>query len=109
MKYKFKNGAEVEGTTEQILAIAKSLGETVDASKLGPLKGYYNSEHMGLLKISDMNTPHLRNALLKRSKKYYETLTKKTKLSNEKFMQEFCDLGNDDIVVELFSELAKRK
>jgi len=112
MKYKFKTGACVEGSAEQILAIAKSLGETVDLTKLeGEIpRGYYLSEKNGLIEIKGMPDMHIRNALLKRSKTFYETLSSKHRsLSNESFTKEFVSLGEDSVVVDLFSELSKRK
>lgn len=108
-KYKFKNGAQVEGTVEQILEVAKSLGEIVDLSKLeGPKpKGFYVSESHGLIRIKDMNESHIRNALIKRSKEYYENLRKR-KTSIDEFLKGYTSLAEDITVVELYNELAKR-
>jgi len=107
--YQFKSGAKVEGSVEQILAIAKSLGEVVDLSKItGPLpNGFYLSSTHGVMKISDMNEAHIRNALIKRSKEYYENLRKR-KLKVDEFMVEYTKLGDDSVVTELFTELASR-
>jgi hypothetical protein len=109
MKYTFKSGAVVEGTIDQILAIAKSLGETVDLSKLGEVpRGYYNSSHSGLTKISEMNVGHVRNALLKVSKDYFEDMRKSTRLSNADFLKKYVALASLPVVEDLFNELGKR-
>lgn len=110
MQYKFKNGATVEGTTEQILAIAKSLGETVNLGSLGTPRGYYESSTKGVLKISEMEAGHIRNALLKHSREYFETLiTESKKLSNEDFLKKYIGLVENAVVIDLFTELQKRK
>lgn len=109
MKYTFKNGAVVEGTVDQILSVAKSLGETVNLSKLGDIpRGYYNSEHHGIMKISGMNEGHLRNALTKRAKNHFESLSKKTQLTTEKYLLEFVGYGEDAVSQDLISELTRR-
>jgi hypothetical protein len=110
MKYKFKNGAEVDGTLDQILEIAKSLGEVVDLGKLGAVPvGYYQSEHKGIIKISDMADVHIRNALLKMSRKWFEALGKETGLTNSQFMKRYVSLTDQSKINELFVELSKRK
>lgn len=108
--YKLKNGAEVKGTIDQILSMAKAVGETVDLSKIdiSSSEGYYKSSTHGLMKLEDMNDMHIRNALIKRSKEYYETLRKK-KVPNDKFMEEYIVLHDDNTVVDLIAELTKRK
>lgn len=108
MKYTFKNGATVEGTVEQVLNVAKSLGEIVNLKGQTP-EGYYDSEHSGLMKISDMDIRHIRNAMLKRVRKNVEILTKKTNLSEMDFRDKFWSLlGDDDILENLDNELENR-
>ena len=112
MKYKFKNGATAEGSAAQILDIAKSLGEVVDLTKLeGEVpRGYYLSEKNGLMEIKFMPDMHIRNALLKRSRVFFETLGGKHKsLSNEEFLREYVKLTDDTMVSDLFTELSARK
>ena len=53
------NGLEVTGTYEQIRAIGKAMGYE------NPFEDYYFSESKGLILISEMDSRHLRNALLK--------------------------------------------
>lgn len=110
MKYKLKSGAEVSGSIEEIMKVAKALGEILDLSKLGAIPaGYYESSHDGLIKISDMNDMHIRNALLKLSKKHFETLGSQKSLSNKEFMKQYTELTDDKVVFDLFNELNKRK
>lgn len=110
MKYQFKNGAKVEGTLDQILTIAKTLSETVDLKKIegGTPKGYYPSETKGIIKISEMHATHIKNALLKESKSYYVNLGKE-KINDKEFLNKYIALGDQPLVVELVSELIKRK
>lgn len=111
MTYKLKSGAAVDGSPEQILAIAKALGETVDLGALGITgRGYYNSTTKGIIEISKMETSHIRNALLKQSKVYYEKLSVDSKtLSNHDFLTHYMKLAENPTVVDLFTELSKRK
>lgn len=110
MKYTFKSGAVVEGTMEQILAIAGGLKETVELSKIGGgiPRGYYNSEHSGLVKIVTMNNMHIRNAMLKLSKRHFEDLGKNSKCTNEAFLKTYVSLTENATIQDLFTELTKR-
>jgi hypothetical protein len=110
VKYKFRSGATVEGTVEQILAIAKTLGETVNLTKLGALpRGYYNSSSKGLLQIKEMNTVHLRSALLKMSREHFGSMDARSTTSNGEFCAKYLALADNPIVEDLFTELSKRK
>lgn len=100
--YKFKSGTEVTGTVEEIQKIGKALGESVD------LSGFYESSTHGLVKISEMATPHLRNAIVKATKDRLETIRKK-KLTDKEFVNEYLNVGEDKTIVNLFTELNKRK
>jgi hypothetical protein len=110
MKYQFKNGASVDGTVDQILSIAKSLGETVDLSKFEGLpRGYYKSSSKGVMRISEMTSPHLRSALLKKSRAHFEELSLKKTASNREFCRLYVGLAENPEVEDLFTELSKRK
>jgi len=110
MKYTFKNGATVEGTLDQILSIAKGLGETINLSKLSDLpRGYYKSSTKGILKIGDMNTSHIRSALLKMSRSHFDSMSGRDPLTNAEFCKKYLSLGDNPIVEDLFSELSTRK
>lgn len=60
MKVTLPNGLVVEGTDIQVLETLAKLGYD---SILGT--EYYHSSSKGLIKISEMETTHLRNAILK--------------------------------------------
>jgi hypothetical protein len=111
MKYTFKNGATVEGSIEQILTIAKSLGETVTLSSLPKEdrpRGYYLSSTQGLVKIASMNAGHIKNAMLKCAREWYETKNFQ-KLPNEQFLNQFVKFTEDPLLGELFTELSIKK
>ena len=75
VNYTFEDGLEITGTIDQITTITKALGRKLDASKFDKMpKGYYVSESAGLVKIAEMNELHLRRALLKRAKAFYEEI-----------------------------------
>lgn len=111
MNYTLKNGTKLEGSLEQIMSICKSVGETVDLKQIEGKEtpeGYYMSGSKGLIKISDMNSMHLRNALLKLSKDYFENLGSKKTLSNYDFLNEFVGLADNPKVIELYNALGKK-
>lgn len=111
MNYHFKNGLKVEGTYEQIITIAKTIKEPIEPGKIvGEIpRGFYISEKNGIMKISDMNDIHIRNALLKQSKQHFEFLQKEKNIKNTEFLQKFMALADKPTVTDLFSELSKRK
>ena len=114
--YTFSKGAKAEGTLQEILAMAKALGETVDASKFtgGFPSGYFNSSSKGLIRIEDMDTIHLLNSLAKAARDYIESArvhacTGTTWQSDIKqFLEDFVNLGSQVVINELFEELQKR-
>jgi hypothetical protein len=110
INYKFSTGLEVNGTVDEVAAIAKSLGLTIDATKFGGKvpKGYYPSESKGLIQIKEMKDYHIRRALLKRAKDYLSTVYE-AKETNKKFLEKFLSLATDPIIEDLFTELEKRK
>ena len=115
MKYTFKGGSTVEGTLDQIMTVAAALGETVVLSKVSGItsipKGYYNSSTKGLQAIKDMNAAHIKNALLKRARDYYESLVSfniGTQSKKTDFLQAFTSMVNDTQIQDLYTELAKR-
>lgn len=107
IKHKFPDGTEVTGTFEQLTAIAKALGCKLVSVK-GSARGFYPSESKGLVKISEMNDYHVRRALIKRSKDYFTEVFDKND-TNTQFLKKYTGLTDDSIIVDLFSELQKRK
>lgn len=108
MKYVFSNGSQVEGTLEQIMKVAEVFGEKVDKAKiLERPKGYYFSESKGVVKISDMNEVHIRNAITKSTIKYFSELPKAVPISD--WMASYFNFQEDILLQELFEELETRK
>ena len=72
MKITLPTGAVVEGTPEQVTEILNFLNATPNPTL------YYKSESRGYILIKEMDTNHLRNAILKQVKEwtsYLYTLT----------------------------------
>lgn len=107
--FKTRSGAIIQGTIEEVLRVAAALGETVDISKLSgvdSLPGYYNSSSKGLIPISSMTESHIKMALLKRVREYYDDLKKDAaSISNLEFKSRFVNLANDKVIQELYKSL----
>ncbi len=103
-KYTFRDGATITGTIEQIKRYASTIGETVNFEST-----HYQSSTRGLIKISDMDTSHCRNALVKVTKEYFETLaaTQKT-LSNKEFLLKYVSMTEVPSIKALFEEIKRR-
>jgi hypothetical protein len=108
IEHTFENGVKVTGTFEQLESIAKAMGLKLVGVKAPAMKGYYPSESKGLVKISSMNDYHIRRALLKRSKDYFTEIFDKDD-TNTVFLKKFAKMTEDQIVVDLYTELAGRK
>lgn len=98
---KLVNGVKLEGTHENVTAILKALG----FSAMGDMNHYISSTK-GVIKISTMETTHLRNAVLKHYKGWIDSLyaiEDATVLANE------IITGLPDITWKsMVAELAKR-
>lgn len=70
VKVVLPNGIEVSGTAEQIKDTLTKLGYS------GNDGIYYMSKSKGLLKISEMHTGHIRNAMLEIYREWSESLSK---------------------------------
>lgn len=106
--YTFKSGSTATATLNDIEKMCSAMGEKVDYKQIGVTpKGYYPSETKGLVKISTMNDYHIRQALLKRAKEYYASLYRATD-TNATFLVKFTQLTDDQIVLDLYSELSAR-
>ena len=101
----FKTGLEVTGTLEQIQSVGKLIGEIFNPADA--LKGYYMSESKGLIKLSEMKTAHLRRALLKHARTYYENMYV-AEDSNTEFLEKFVDLASDETISALYEEIYSR-
>jgi hypothetical protein len=108
MKYKFNSGAEFDGTFEQLLQVADALHEKIETTKLPSIPpGYYNSKSLGLIKISEMKDPHIRRALAKIARTYYENLYISSD-TNKQFLSKFVNMPDCESVSELYAELERR-
>lgn len=101
MKVQLKNGMVVEGTLDQVSAVARQFGETVQVED----GLHYNSSSKGLVRISTMETQHLRHALLKRYASFVEGLKQ---LDNSRVAAEISN-PSDKTLVGLMSEFSRRK
>lgn len=62
MELTLPNGLKVSGTESQVRELARSLGYTMPAENDGV---HYRSSTHGLMRVKDMNTRHLINAIRK--------------------------------------------
>jgi len=112
LNYTFQNGATINATFEQLESIAKILGESLDYNVLCKTNGiknnYYESQKMGPIAIEEMDTEHIKNALLKKLRVYFERANFKD-LDDDVFMKRVNDpdIYDDDIDM-LYSELQER-
>lgn len=75
MKVTLPTGLVIEGTYDQLREALTSMGKAylIPANPHDPTV-YYNSSSKGWVKIKEMATPHLRNAILKRYAEWVEEL-----------------------------------
>ena len=107
INHTFSDGTKFTGTLEQLHAVAKTLGLKLTGVGKTP-RGYYESESKGLVKISELNDHHIRRALLKRSKDYFtEVYDRSDSIST--FLKKYTNLTADTTIVDLYTELEKRK
>lgn len=102
MKITLANGLTIEGTQEQITETLKTLG----FSGLGTSTLYF-SESRGAIQITEMNSIHLRNAILKYYGEWVKSLhdIKEPKEVVKKIIE-----GVDDVTwLAMVKELSKRK
>jgi hypothetical protein len=112
VEYVFSNGVTLTGTADQLLQYASLIKETIDPTRLGGSvpKGYYFSTTHGLLKIADMDTVHLVNALSKRTVDYFTNIKPKTKDFDLKaYLQSYLALTESPEIEEMYLELSRRK
>jgi len=100
MEYTLPNGAKISGTLDQITTVAKALGY-----KVGNDGVHYNSSTKGLIRIVDMDSNHLKNALLKLHREWSESLKG---LNGYNLTRALKD-GNVDLTyIGLYTEYIKR-
>ena len=102
MKITLPNGLAIEGTSEQIQEVLKSIGYKGIGDET-----YYFSESKGPVLITEMNSIHLRNAILKMYKEWVDELHKE---ENPKLVvNKILDGINDKTWVNMVKELANRE
>lgn len=101
MKVTLANGLVVEGTADQIAAVAK----TFNLSPFDPTQ-WYKSSHMGWLQIKDMRTEHLYNAMMKLYRTWLEEDTKT--LSHNEKVARLQNGPSDPTFLAMFREYSKR-
>lgn len=74
MKYTLPDGSSIEGTNEQVLRMLNALG--IDPSFMD--KEFYHSSSKGTIRIADMETTHLKNAVLKQYREWVANLSSET-------------------------------
>lgn len=72
MSITLPDGTVVTGTRKQVEAVMRAMGVFVEDGI------HYKSEHLGVIKISDMETNHLRNAILKLYRQWLENVSKQS-------------------------------
>jgi hypothetical protein len=103
MQVRLSNGVVIEGTIEQIQTAARAFGLTV------PFHGdgiHYNSTTHGLIKISDMDTRHVRNALIKL---YVEWVAELRNLNDVNLAIALTGAPTDRTLIALMNEFIKRQ
>lgn len=102
MEVKLTSGAVLNGTAEQIGVVLKAIGET----GIGNGK-YYFSESKGPVLIAEMNSIHLRNAILKFYSAWIENLHKES--DPKKVVAKILAGIDDPTWIAMVKELNKRK
>lgn len=69
MELRLANGVVLTGPAHEIAAVAKALGAPLEGDGL-----HYNSSSRGLVKISEMSTQHIKNAIRKRYRAWVDAL-----------------------------------
>lgn len=91
------DGTVISGTTEQVNALM---------NKLGLSKGiYYNSESHGPILISEMNTVHLKNSVLKL---YAQWVNDLHYLNAEEVVERILEGNTDETFVAMLRQLGTR-
>ncbi len=102
MQVKLLSGAVLDGTAEQIGVVLKALGEKGIGNGL-----YYFSETKGPVLITEMNSMHLRNAILK----FYADWVKElhTEIDPKVVVKKIVAGISDPTWLAMVKELSKRK
>lgn len=74
-----------------------------------PSGHYYSSSLDKLVKIEEMHSTHIKNALNKAVIKYFQNLSENKKtISDKEYVEKFEKFTEDTLLTELFTEMKKR-
>jgi 3-mercaptopyruvate sulfurtransferase SseA len=108
MKLELRDGMVVEGTATELknfIELAADGSEEALAKQ-----GWYTSSSKGLIRISSMDSMHIRNAIMVRFNAWVDELRRThRKLSDKEFVDQLVSgAGADDVVHALAKELIER-
>jgi hypothetical protein len=107
IKHTFPSGLEVVGTLDELISIAKVTGQELKLADSVELPvGFYLSDSKGLVKLSDMTVDHLKAALLKHTREFFEALSKR-KVSKA-FLNDYVNIDANKVIRSLYAELVSR-
>lgn len=98
---KLPNGLTLTGTSEQVLDTARKLGYT----NIGADGIHYVSESKGIVRIADMDTRHVRNAMLKLYRGWSDNLAT---LNDRELLRALQEGPNDATFRALLLEFVRR-
>lgn len=93
------DGTVISGTQNQVNSVMKAMGLFV------PDGVHYKSSHLGIVRIVDMETNHLRNALMKL---YRDWLTEVAKQPNTEMLRMLQEGPRSVTVLAMVKELRNR-
>ena len=101
MKITLGNGLIIEGSQKDVMDAIQKLGYGDQNEK------FYNSSSRGLMLISEMETSHLRNAVLKLNREWAESLSR---IDDPQDVVEAVETGNqDETFLAMLEELDDRE
>lgn len=99
---KLASGVVLTGPSDEVIKLAKNLDDTIR------LDQYYFSQSRGeYIRISEMNTVHLRNAVLKMYAEWVEDL--RSALSPRDFAAAIYTGPTDPVLINMVRELTHRE
>lgn len=102
MELRLANGVVLTGPAHELAAVAKALGAPLEGDGL-----HYNSSSRGLVRISEMSTQHIKNALRKRYRAWVDAMD--TNVSASEFAAMLHTGPRSDVtLLGLVAELKKR-
>ena len=101
MQITLENGLTISGSQDEVYGVMRKLGYGEQNGK------FYNSSSKGLILISEMETSHLRNAVLKLNREWAESLSA---INDPGAVADAILCGNDDETFQaMLDELQDRE